>query len=338
MRARRTTARLAARAAPHAVSRRSSALATATTSNLNKGSIHPTAIVEPGCRLGKDVNIGPYCVVGSDVTLGDAVRLDSHVRVDGHTTIGASSSVQSFATVGATPQDLKYSGEPSVLHVGERCRIFEYAHLSGGTAAGGGVTSIGDDCLLMSNTHVAHDCVLASNVILASSAALAGHVHVGRGARISGYSCVHQNVSVGQGAFLGGGSVLVSDLIPYGLAVGNRASLHGLNLRGLRRESVPLDELRTMLSCFRYLFEQPDEGYYKPLPLPHRQTIGERASLCAEDDGYARYPMLREMVRFVLGRRTVAAAGGAAGSASSSGANRDDGGGELVGRSLCRPP
>ena len=108
-------------------------------------------------------------------------------------------------------------------------------------------------------------------------------------------------------------------------------------LRGLRRESVPLDELRTMLSCFRYLFEQPDDGYYKPLPLPHKQTIGERASLCAEDDGYARYPMLREMVRFVLGRRTVVAAG-AAGSASSAAANRDDGGGgELVGRALCRP-
>ena len=292
--------------------------------------IHPTAILEPGCRVGEHVHIGPYCVLGQHVTLADGVRLESHVRVAGHTTVGAGSTLHAFSTVGATPQDLKYEDEPSVLTLGERCRVAEYAHISGGTAAaGGGGTSIGDDCMIMSHCHVAHDCVLGERVLLASSAALAGHVHIGDGARISGYSCVHQKVSIGRGAFLGGGSVLAHDLLPHGLAVGNRAHLLGLNLVGLRRRAVPPLELRAMLAAYRYLFELPEQGFYKPLPLASLPTLHERAAACAAAPEYAAYPLLSEMNEFILGRRSVPPSEHRTAVVESAPVSR---------RALCRPP
>ena len=222
----------------------------------------------------------------------------SQVRVAGHTSIGASSTVHAFATVGATPQDLKYAGEASRLVLGERCRVFEYAHLSGGTAAGGGFTSLGDDCLVMSHTHVGHDCRLGRGVVLASYAALAGHVRVGDGARVSGSTSVAQRVSIGRGAFVGGASALVDDLIPYGLAAGNRATLAGLNLVGLRRARVPPAELRALLRGYRYLFALPDEGCYPPLPLPPRPTLRERAAEVAAPE----HPRLQELADWLQGR------------------------------------
>lgn len=306
-------------------------------------------MLEPGCKLGEGVHIGPFCVVGAGVRLGDAVRLDSHVRVAGHTEIGAGSVLDAFCTVGAAPQDLKYDGEQSVVRIGERCRVAEYAHISGGTAAGGGITSVGDGCLIMSHCHVAHDCVLGDDVVLASSSALAGHVHVGDGARISGCAAVHQKVSIGRGAFVGGGSVLVHDLIPHGLAVGNRAHLHGLNLVGLRRHAVPPTELRAMLAAFRYLFDSAAPGFFRPLALEMRPTLHERAAECAADAQCARHPRLREMVEFVLGERDVVQPRQSvdeqkqrrAGVADGAG---EDGGGarqqqmSSVRRALCQPP
>jgi UDP-N-acetylglucosamine acyltransferase len=264
--------------------------------------IHPTAVVDPNATLGRDVQIGPYCVVDGQVSLGDGVLLDSHVRISGQTAVGAGSMIGAFATLGAAPFDLKYAGEPSFLVIGERCRIAEYAHLSTGTAAGGGLTSIGDDCLIMSHCHVAHDCVLGDSVLLASSSALAGHVHVGDGARISGCSCVHQKVSIGRAAFVGGGSVLAHDLIPYGLAVGNRARLLSLNLRGLRRQRVPPAELRAMLSAFRYVFDLPStDGAFLPLSLPRAPELRARAEQLEAHE----LPRVSEIARFVLGRRAV---------------------------------
>ena len=295
--------------------------------------IHPTAVLEAGCKLGEGVRVGPFCVVGRDVTLGDGVTLESHVNVSGHTTVGKGSLVHSFAALGAAPFDFKYEGEPTVLRLGANCRIGEYAHLSGGTAAGGGLTSIGDRCLIMSHCHVAHDCALGDGVLLASSAALAGHVHVGDGARISGYACVHQKVSVGRGAFLGGGAVLADDLVPFGLAVGNRAQLHGLNLRGLRRGGTPGAELRALLSAFRYLFElRETDGLYPPLPLPPLPTLRERAAACAAAYDATRHPRLAEMVRFVLGRRQIAAPAAAGAVAPL------EGEGAAHHRALCQPP
>ena len=161
---------------------------------LSSSSIHPTAVLESGVRLGRGVKIGPYCVVCNGSVIGDGVRLDAHVRVAERTRIGANSTISSFATLGALPQDLKYTGEPSHVIIGVRCRIAEYVLLSGGTTAGGGVTELGNGCFIMSHCHVAHDCVLGDGVVLASSVALAGHVHIGEGARISGFSCVQQKV------------------------------------------------------------------------------------------------------------------------------------------------
>ncbi|KAL3922137.1 MAG: hypothetical protein SGPRY_004670 [Prymnesium sp.] len=265
--------------------------------------IHSSAVVHPAARVGRGVEIGPFCVVGQHVALSDGVRLHSHVVVEGHTTIGEACTIFSHATVGAAPQDRKHSlGESSQLRIGRECRIFEYAHLSGGTRGGGGLTSIGDNCIVMSHTHVGHDCSLGSNVVLASGAALAGHVVVGDHATISGHSCVHQRVSIGRGAFLAGASTLVEDLIPFGLAIGNRAQveaacctapwraslplsfyrsisppsqLHSLNLRGIRRSAIAPSEQRAMLRAFRFLFQLPCDRYYKPLLLPRCESLQE---------------------------------------------------------------
>ena len=265
--------------------------------------IHETAVVDPAAQIGAHVSVGPYCVVGPQVVLNDGVRLESHVTVHGHTTVGAGSTIQSHVTLGALPQDLKYSGEPSHLVLGERCRVAEYALLSGGTAAGGGITSVGPGCFIMSHCHVAHDCILGEGVLLASGAALAGHVHVGDGARISGYSCVQQRVSIGSGAFLGGGSVLDHDLIPHGVAVGNRAQLLSINIRGLRRRQASATEQRMLLSAFRYLFDTGPSGYFPPLPLPPLPTLHERAS---QIDA-SQHPRLTELIHFILGHRAVSA-------------------------------
>lgn len=281
---------------------------------LSSEHVHPTAIIEQGAKVGTGVRIGPFCVIGGNVSLGDGVRLDSHVRVAGHTSIGAGTTVFGFAMLGAAPQDLTYSGDPSHLIIGARCRIFEYAHLSGGTATlADGATTLGDDCLVMSHSHVGHDCTLGRGVVLAGSSGLAGHVRIDDGAIVSGHACVHQNVSIGRGAFLAGASVLVDDLIPYGLAAGNRAQLHSLNLRGLRRQSAPAAEVRAMLSAYRYLFDSPTEGFYPPLPLPPYSTLAGRAA-AIDSTGY---PRLAELVEFVLTRRS---------------ANSD------LKRSLCQPP
>lgn len=288
-------------------------------------------------RIGRGVSVGPYCVIGGNVVLGDGVQLDSHVRITGHTTVGAGSVVHAFATLGALPQDLKYAGEPSYLVVGNRCRIAEHALLSGGTAGGGGLTWIGDGCFVMSQCHIAHDCVLGRDVVLASNSALAGHVHVADGARISGFACVQQRVNVGGGAFVGGGSVLAHDLIPHGLAVGNRAQLVSINVRGLRRHHAPPAELRALLSSYRYIFDVPAQGYYAPLPLPPLSTLRERAECILGDDTASQHTRVRELIAFVLGRRSVALPAGssrdhayaAAGAAAAS---------TQCDRALCLPP
>jgi len=265
--------------------------------------IHPSAVVDPTSAFGNGVRIGPFCVVGPYAVLGDGVCLHSHVVVNGHTTIGEDTQVFAHATVGAVPHDRKHlQGEQSELHVGRRCKIFEYAHISSGTRHGGGVTSVGDDCMLMSHTHVGHDCDLGENVVLASGSALAGHVVVGDHAIISGHSCVHQRVAIGRGAFVAGASVLVNDLIPYGVAIGNRAHLYSLNLRGLRRGYVSALEQRAMLRAFRFLFQLPAQHYYEPLPLPAGSSLQERAQeLQLSRSGHN--PHVVAMANFVLGAR-----------------------------------
>ena len=247
-------------------------------------SIHPTAVVDDGVELGADVEIGPYSIVGAQVSLGDGVKLHSHVVVGGRTTIGAQSEIYPFASIGLAPQDLKYSGEDSELVIGARTQIREHVTMNPGTAGGGLLTKVGDDCLFMVAAHVAHDCIVGNHVILANNATIAGHVTVGDYAIIGGLSAVHQFVRIGAHAMIGGMSGIEQDLIPYGQAQGDRARLRGLNLVGLQRRDFSRDEIRNLRTAYRLLFAP--EG-----------TMQERADAVVEI--YAEYVGVMEVVDFV---------------------------------------
>jgi UDP-N-acetylglucosamine acyltransferase len=217
-------------------------------------SIHATAIVDPTARLGDGVVIGPYCVVGAQVELGDRVRLMSHVVVEGRTRIGEGTEIYPFASIGHRPQDLKYHGEASELIVGARNQIRESVTMNPGTEGGGMLTTVGDDNLFMVGSHVAHDCHIGSHVIFANNATVGGHVFVGDYAILGGLSAVRQFVRVGAHAMIGGMSGVENDVIPYGLVMGERAHLAGLNLVGLERRGFDKDEVRDLRSAYRSLF------------------------------------------------------------------------------------
>jgi UDP-N-acetylglucosamine acyltransferase len=218
--------------------------------------IHPTAVVDRSASLGRDVTIGPYCVVGPDVTLGDGVRLMSHVVIEGHTTVGAQTVVHPFASLGLTPQHLHYRGEPTRLVIGERNTIREHVTMHVGTVQGANETRVGSDCLFMVGSHVGHDCIVEDRVILTNSVALGGHVHVGEFAIIGGLSGVHQYVRIGKHAMIGGVTGVEKDIIPYALAMGNRARLTGLNVVGLRRRGFSRDDIRSLRTAYGLLFSQ----------------------------------------------------------------------------------
>ncbi|APF37494.1 acyl-ACP--UDP-N-acetylglucosamine O-acyltransferase [Chelatococcus daeguensis] len=220
--------------------------------------IHPTAIVEEGARLGEGVRIGPYCHVGPQVSLGDGCELVSHAVVAGRTRIGPRTRIFPFASIGHQPQDLKYRGEPSTLEIGSDCIIREGVTLNPGTEGGGMKTVIGDRCAFLANSHVGHDCHVGSNVILSNNVMLAGHVTVGNYVIIGGGAAVIQFARVGAHAFVGGMSGLENDLIPYGMAMGNRAYLSGLNIVGMQRRGFSRDDIHTVRRAYRLLFA--DEG------------------------------------------------------------------------------
>lgn len=218
--------------------------------------IHPTAIIHEGAKLGKHVQIGPYCVVGEHVELGDNVRLHSHVVVEGRTTIGEGTEVFPFASIGHAPQDLKFSGEASTLIIGKNNKIREHVTMNPGTKGDKMTTVVGDNCLFMMASHVAHDCVVGNNVILANNATLAGHVEVGDFSVIGGLSAIHQFVRIGHHAMIGGMSGIENDIIPYGQANGERASLVGLNLIGLKRRQFSREQINNLRSAYRLLFSK----------------------------------------------------------------------------------
>lgn len=246
--------------------------------------IHPTAIIADGAQLGAGVSIGPYCVVGANVVLGDGVKLHSHVVVDGYTTIGEKTEIFPFASLGTAPQDLKFHGEPSRLVIGARNKIREYVTMNPGTEGGGMLTEVGDDCLFMMSAHVAHDCHVGSRVILANNATLAGHVTVGDFAIIGGLSAVHQFVRIGAHAMIGGMSGVESDVIPYGLVKGDRASLQGLNLVGMDRRGYTREDVNSARQAFQALFKASG-------------TLAERVEATATT--YADNGVVSEMVDFL---------------------------------------
>ena len=216
--------------------------------------IHPSAIVETGARLGSGVRIGPYCMVGADVVLGDRCELVSHVVVAGRTTIGSGTRIFPFASIGHQPQDLKYQGEPSTLTIGADCLIRESVTMNPGTAGGGMVTTVGDRCAFLAYSHVGHDCRVGNNVIFSNNVMLAGHCIVGDFAIIGGGAGVIQYARVGSHSFVGAMSGLENDLIPYGVALGNRAHLSGLNIVGLQRRGFKREDIHSLRRAYRLLF------------------------------------------------------------------------------------
>lgn len=247
-------------------------------------SIHPTAIIEDGATLGEDVRIGPFCVVGPHVVLGEGSTLVSHVALSGHTTIGPRATIFPFASVGHPPQDLKFKGEVSTLAIGADCTIREGVTINPGTEGGGLKTIIGDRCAILANAHVGHDCRIGNNVVIVNNVMVAGHVTIGDFAILAGGSAVIQFARVGQHAFVGGLSGLENDLIPYGLAMGNRAHLAGLNLVGLKRRGFDRGTIHDLRRAYRLLFAQ--EG-----------TLKERVEDVAAE--FAGHPVVHEILDFL---------------------------------------
>lgn len=223
--------------------------------------IHPTAVVDQRSEVSGDAEIGPYCIVGANVVLGSGVRLHSHVVVEGRTEIGEKTEIFPFASLGHRPQDLKYRGEESRLVIGNNCVIREHVTMNPGTEGGGMLTSVGDRCLIMVGTHVAHDCRIGSDVILVNNVTLAGHVTIGDHVIMAGLSGAHQFVRIGDHAFVGGMTGLENDLIPFGMAIGNRAHLAGLNLVGLKRRGFSREQIHALRNAYKVLFA--DEGSLK---------------------------------------------------------------------------
>jgi UDP-N-acetylglucosamine acyltransferase len=241
-------------------------------------------VIEPGARLGEGVAIGPFCHVGPDVELGEGVELISHVALAGRTKIGARTRIFPFASIGHAPQDLKYRGEPSQLMIGADCLIREGVTINPGTAGGGMLTRIGARCTLLANAHVGHDCRIGDDVILSNNVMIAGHVQIGDFANLGGGAAVIQFTRIGAHAFLGGLSGLEHDLIPYGLAFGNRAALAGINLVGLKRRDFSRETINDLRRAYRLLFA-------------HEGTLAERIADVAAQ--FSHQPQVNEILAFM---------------------------------------
>jgi UDP-N-acetylglucosamine acyltransferase len=218
-------------------------------------SIHKTAIIEDGAKIGGNVTIGAFSYIGKDVSIGDNTVVGTHTLIEGYTTIGKGNHIFSHAVIGSIPQDLKYAGEKVELIIGDNNKIREHTLINPGTTGGGGITKIGNNNLLMGYVHLGHDVIMGDNCILANGATLAGHVELGNFVVVGGLTPVHQFVHIGDYAMVAGASALAQDIPPYCMAEGNRAVLRGLNLTGLRR-NIPREEIDPLKSAYRELFEQ----------------------------------------------------------------------------------
>jgi len=217
--------------------------------------IHKTAIIDSEVKIPPNVQIGPYCVIGSNVEIGENSIIHSHVNISGNTIIGKSNKIYPFASIGNDPQDLKYNGEKTKLIIGDKNTIREYVTINPGTIAGGGETKIGNNCLFMISSHIAHDCNVGNNVIIANNVPLGGHVRIGDGVIIGGNSAVQQFTRIGKMAMIGGMTGVLNDVIPYGLSIGNRNFLQGLNLIGLRRKDIPNKEILSLSEAYKKIFK-----------------------------------------------------------------------------------
>ena len=215
--------------------------------------IHPTAVIEHGADISDDVSIGPFSYIGSQVTLCSGVKIKSHVVVTGNTEVGEQTVIYPFSVIGEIPQDLKFSGEKTFLKIGKRNKIREHVTINTGTAGGGGLTSIGNDCLFMAGCHVAHDAIINNKVIVANNGAIAGHCIIEDDVIIGGLAGIHQFVRIGRGAIIGALTMVTNDVIPFGLVQGPRGTLDGLNLIGLKRKGVDRSDITELRLAFQIL-------------------------------------------------------------------------------------
>ena len=217
-------------------------------------SIHPSAVVAAGAVVPSSCTVGPFCTIGPEVELGEDCRLISHVVLDGRTRIGARNVFHPFCAVGVAPQDLKYGGEPTALEMGDGNTIRECVTISRGTAGGGGVTRIGSDCLLMTGVHIGHDSQVGSHCILANCATLAGHVIIEDYATVGAFCPVHQHCIVGTYSFIGGGTIVTQDVLPFSLTSSRRENkAFGINKIGLARRGFSPERLQVLQRAFRLL-------------------------------------------------------------------------------------
>jgi UDP-N-acetylglucosamine acyltransferase len=238
--------------------------------------IHPSAIIHPGARLGAKVSVGAYSIIGEHVEVGEGTRIGPHVVIEGHTNIGADNRIFQFCSLGASPQDKKYSGEPTRLEIGDGNTIREFCTVNCGTAQDAGVTRLGNDNWIMAYVHVAHDCQIGSHTIFANNTQLAGHVHVGDHAIFGGFTGVHQFVRVGTHSFTAIATVLVHDLPPYVMAAGDSAKPYGINVEGLRRRGFSAESLAAIKRAYKTL-------YKSGLTLDQaRERLNEQARTCTE--------------------------------------------------------
>ncbi|GAB4444673.1 MAG: acyl-ACP--UDP-N-acetylglucosamine O-acyltransferase [Rhodocyclaceae bacterium] len=216
--------------------------------------IHPTAIVEPGAQLGRNVAVGAYAIIGRGVEIGDDTWIGPHAVITGRTRIGRANRIYQFCSIGEVPQDMKYGGEPTRLEIGDRNTIREFCTVSLGTAQDAGLTRLGSDNWIMAYVHIAHDCQVGDHTIFANNASLAGHVRVGDWAVLGGFTLVHQFVRVGAHSITGIGSVLLQDLPPYVMAMGNTARPHGINAEGLKRRGFEPETIAALKRAYRVLY------------------------------------------------------------------------------------
>jgi len=216
--------------------------------------IHSTAIIAPGAELDSTVSVGPYAVIGEYVKIGAGTTIGPHAVIEGRTEIGCDNQIFQFTSIGAVPQDLKFSGEETYLTIGSRNRIREFVTIHLGTETGNGITTVGNDNLFMAYSHIAHDCIVKDHIVMANAATLAGHVEVDDYAILGGLSAVHQFARIGCHVMASGGSMIGQDIVPYSIVQGDRARIVGLNLTGLKRRGFTSDALSNIKKMYKLVF------------------------------------------------------------------------------------
>ena len=220
--------------------------------------IHPTSIIHSNAKISESADIGPYCLIGPDVEIGSNSKLYSHISINGNTKIGKNNEIFPFVSIGTPPQDLKYKGEKNSIIIGDNNKLREYVNINPGTSQGGTITKLGNNNLLMVYCHVAHDCNLGNNIVLANNVQVGGHVKIEDNAIIGGSCAIHQFSRIGHLSMVGGMTGVLSDVIPFGLSLGNRNNLVGLNLIGLRRAKIPNEDIKMLQKFYNIVFCNQD--------------------------------------------------------------------------------